>query len=209
MLKPLGTTYNRYTRTIEDWESGSLPSAYVGDRGAFAVQSSTVNSGDFALKGDSGGSFAPPVISRDDEPVSPGSKLTLECRRQSTSTGIVFGGPSAGGFSTFSGYGVSINSSGGIEIIRFDSGSLSGLKEGSQGIPDGAWQDLVAEWESDGTITGYAVDSNGSQIGDPTSATDTTYRGGVVGVVVGGPDGFFDNIDTEPLDGTSLGLATL
>lgn len=212
VLKPLGTTYNRYALTLEDWETGSLPGAYVGDRGSFDVQSNTVDSGSFACEINAG--FGSALISRVDAPISPGTKLTLTERRADNSNsqsqvGVAFGGESATGFGSWSGYVVLVNINGNVQITRVDNGSGSTLKTGSQSAPTGSFQDLVVEWEDNGTMTGRVRDSGGSQIGSDTQATDATYSGNAWGIYGAFADGVAGDLAVEPLPDASLGFATL
>jgi len=195
--------------TVADFEAGTLPDAYTIDTGSFTVQSSVVNTGDFALEGQTsssgtrrfilslsglstypqrGDSFSGSIQLTDSEDVS----RLLWCV-QNTSTRPNFGG-----------YVVILSSTADEFFLLKDEGeSFTTLDSTPVAFSNylNEWLKVSVHFSQSGAIDVELSDSTGSTI-QTLSASDSAFDAGGVGYSVNTPNSttatvYFDSFTVE------------
>jgi len=165
------------TNDIANFNSGSLDSAFTGDRGNYSVVSSPTIEGSHSLTDSaSGGETIYASNGLPDLP-GPGDTFSTYIRGDGGSNfqRVLFGGPDGDNC-----YGAAAGSFGSSpRIEKIVSGSATGLASGSSST-NGDWFDLEVEFGSGGNITVrlFSVNqSTGSRISqiDSVTTTDTTF----------------------------------
>lgn len=181
---------------IDDFESGSLDSGWAIDTAAYTVQSTTVYSGSYALEGDSTSDYSTLASTSGlDSGNYPSPPVEIRCWVR---VGDLTDHEPVIGFGTQTedpqapwnkaGYTLFLReaSNGGLQFRIGDGtdGSTTTLaNETDPTNPSNQWVELVAQWEDDGTLTGWYEDVDGNVISEQIQTTDTTYTSG--GVLLG------------------------
>jgi len=161
-------------RYIDGFEDNDIKE-YTGDTGVFSVQSSTVESGSYALEA----SASTGIILDTDKTVRPGSVMHLRQRfSPGTTAGLVFAVQDANNY-----YTAVVDQNGDeIRIEKTDDGSTSTLGlSGAGTVPDGEWLDIEISWDSAEDIVLTLDDASGSELGSVsvTDGDDPHPKGGI------------------------------
>ncbi|MFB6244883.1 MAG: twin-arginine translocation signal domain-containing protein [Candidatus Nanohaloarchaea archaeon] len=178
--------------TLEDFEDGDASEySVLINKGSYSVQSSTVHSGNYALrmKPDNPDSIFI-AATGGDYSLSQGQKFEFYWRGYVQDA--AFFGFGWQGESVKSGYLVQgFNQNDVYELERWDSGSRTSLASGSVNWSSGVWYRTVVDWANDGTITATTYDDNSNKL-DSITATDSNYTSGGIAFWV------FSNNENNP-----------
>jgi len=174
---------NTVLATVDDFEDNDI-AEYTGDTGTYAVQSSTVYEGSYALEA-SGGGLITSTSGLGTYP-SQGDVIGCRVRGDSDFGGIVYGVPSGSGGSSPDGYlfHADVGKST-ANIQRINSGSFTKLAETTGSIPTGEFLLFELDWTTDGNHLGSIYSASGSKILD-VSTQDDTHEGSGIGFRSGG-----------------------
>lgn len=191
------------TQVVENFNTGTLSSDWVGDANNFE------ENGEFPYSGPNAaatrgreeeaerGNY---LVVNDSVSTSTGeTPVSLYVDNNSnagkygrTGVGLVWGAQSAVGSSSLSGYVVEWNTILGVaELYRYDSGSRTEIATINPETVSGYGRIVLSEWKSDGTITVDLKNEYDDILGS-LSTTDTTYQSGNLGLYfqVGTGSGF-------------------
>jgi len=175
--------------TVDSFEDGDV-SEYGGDTGIFTVNTnSPVFDGTESLKAvDNSSNSSKDISSTSGLGTYPAQgdtfRMNVQIRESRNIAMLTYGVQTEGSFNDLYGLNLNGNNDDLILFVR-NGGSQTNLASTNYSPPVGTELVFEVEWTTNGDHTGRVLDTDGSTLAGPISATDTTYTSGGVGVFAG------------------------